>query len=220
MKTQRKNRRRKIKREEELKIKINLFLFVLTTIIATLVIFSETEVQASDDEVIVLKIQIEQPEEQIDEEPIEVETAEAETFESLPDILDTLSEDELYYLAECVQIEAGGESFEGKKAVASVLINRVNSAKFPSSYKEVVTQKINGVYQFSSYSDGCWGKKEISDEVYNAIRDVLQNGSNVGNATYFANLNVVKSGWFYTAQKSGDLIKVSEIGGHTFFKTK
>ena len=210
--------------------KINLCLIIATLFVSVAGIQVEAA-NERDDEKIVIKIRIESepiPEEtnEITEtiETKEVEMVEedfivAETYESSTDILNTLTETELYYLAECVQIEAGGESEDGKIAAASVLINRVYSTKFPNSYQEVVSQKQNGTYQFSSYNSSVWGKKEISEETYDAIRKALTEGSNVGDATYFANMNEMKGGWFYTAQEDGTLEKVAEIGGHTFFRT-
>lgn len=206
--------------------KINLCLIIATLFVSVAGIQVEAA-NERDDEKIVIKIRIESVPEESQETAETIETEEvkieedsmvAETYESA-DILNTLSETELYYLAECVQIEAGGESEDGKIAAASVLINRVYSAKFPNSYQEVVSQKQNGTYQFSSYNSSVWGKKEISEETYDAIRKALTEGSNVGDATYFANMNEIQGGWFYTAQEDGTLEKVAEIGGHTFFRT-
>lgn len=221
--------RKGTRRHNKLTKGINLLLLIATL---TLSITGIQVQAANNDDKIVIRIRIveeEIPEEEIETENAEVEIAETATIEveadeapsytAEADVLDSISENELYYLAECVQIEAGGESFEGKVAVASVLINRVNSASFPNSYSEVVSQKQNGTYQFSSYSSSVWGKKEIAEETYEAIRTALTDGSNVGNATYFANLNEVKSGWFYTAQENETIEKVAEIGGHSFFKT-
>lgn len=52
-------------------------------------------------------------------------------------------------MAENIYFEAGSESFEGKKSVAQIVLNRVNSGKFASDICSVVYQKNNGVYQFS-----------------------------------------------------------------------
>ncbi len=211
------------KRTNHITKRINLFLLLATLFLSG----TGIQVQAADnDDKIVIKVRIVAEEtseetETVEEQPVAVETDEmvAETFEESADILDILSEEELYYFAQCVQIEAEGESLEGKIAVASVLTNRVNSNNFPNTYAEVVSQQQNGVYQFSSYSCSVWGKKEISEETYEAIRTVLTDGSNVGNATYFANLHKVTSGWFYEAQENGTLVEVAEIGLHTFFRT-
>lgn len=141
----------------------------------------------------------------------EVLEEEEEYIDSLPSI-SSLSEEELYFFAECVEMEAGNQGVEGKIAVANVLINRVNSDKFPNSYKGVVSQKCNGTYQFSSYAKG-WGSKSISEETYDAIEQALNGENNVGESTYFVNLNACNGSWF-----TNNLTKVTKIGSHTFFK--
>ncbi len=47
----------------------------------------------------------------------------------------------LYLISHVVYLEAGNESFNGKLAVASVIMNRVNSAEFPDTVKNVVYQE-------------------------------------------------------------------------------
>jgi N-acetylmuramoyl-L-alanine amidase len=57
-------------------------------------------------------------------------------------------------LARLVTAEAGGESYEGKLAVATVVINRVISGTFPSSVTMVIMGKESGYYQFTPVADG------------------------------------------------------------------
>jgi N-acetylmuramoyl-L-alanine amidase len=52
-------------------------------------------------------------------------------------------------LAENIYHEAGHESKEGKKAVAQVTLNRLESGKFAGSICGVVKQKVEGTCQFS-----------------------------------------------------------------------
>ena len=52
-------------------------------------------------------------------------------------------------MAKNIYYEAAKEPFEGKLAVANVVINRTNSSKFPKTVCEVVYQKVNHTYQFS-----------------------------------------------------------------------
>lgn len=51
------------------------------------------------------------------------------------------SVDETILLAAVVQMEAGGQSYEGKLAVASVVMNRVNSSRYPNTITSVIYQK-------------------------------------------------------------------------------
>lgn len=50
------------------------------------------------------------------------------------------SESDLTMLAALIECEAGGESYEGKLAVGSVVMNRVRSSYFPNSVVEVIYQ--------------------------------------------------------------------------------
>lgn len=71
----------------------------------------------------------------------------AEVTPEEPDVPDgrydsiALTDDEYDLLALCVYHEARGESFEGQRAVAEVVLNRVLNAKFPNSVTEVLYQK-------------------------------------------------------------------------------
>lgn len=51
------------------------------------------------------------------------------------------SVDETTLLAAVVQMEAGGQGYEGMLAVASVVMNRVNSGRYPNSITDVIYQK-------------------------------------------------------------------------------
>ena len=64
---------------------------------------------------------------------------------------------ELGYLSRIIFAEAGGQNLASKEAVGDVMKNRVESPKFPDTYKEVAEQKITtkkgiDIYQFSSVS--------------------------------------------------------------------
>jgi len=54
----------------------------------------------------------------------------------------------LYLLALCLWREARGESFEGKAAVADVILNRVADPRWPDSTVGVITQR----WQFSAFN--------------------------------------------------------------------
>jgi N-acetylmuramoyl-L-alanine amidase len=85
-------------------------------------------------------------------------------------------------LARLVRAEAQGESYEGKVAVASVVLNRVESNQFPDTITDVIYQS----GQFSPVSNGSLNK--AADEASKqAAQAAVSNGSNVGNALYFYN---------------------------------
>jgi spore germination cell wall hydrolase CwlJ-like protein len=60
----------------------------------------------------------------------------------------TAEEEELF--AALIYCEAGGESYEGQLAVASVVVNRINSSRFPDNLVDVIYQK----GQFSPAASG------------------------------------------------------------------
>lgn len=60
-----------------------------------------------------------------------------------------LEQADLEVLLRIVEAEAGCEDEDGKLLVANVILNRLNSEKFPDSITEIVFQRENGVSQFS-----------------------------------------------------------------------
>lgn len=66
----------------------------------------------------------------------------------------SVTAEERNLLARLVNAEAGGESYEGKLAVATVVINRVISGTFPGNVTMVIMGKESGYYQFSPVADG------------------------------------------------------------------
>lgn len=56
---------------------------------------------------------------------------------------------EIKCLAQAIYHEAWGESNKGKLGVAHVVLNRVDSGRFPSTICNVVYQKVNAACQFT-----------------------------------------------------------------------
>ena len=65
----------------------------------------------------------------------------------------SVSNEEIYLLACIIDWEAAYEPYEGKLAVANVVLNRVRSSNYPNSITGVIYQKS----QFSGASDGAGG---------------------------------------------------------------
>jgi len=74
--------------------------------------------------------------------------------------------DSLEILASCVEAEAGNQDLKGKRLVCDVILNRVESDRFPDSIEAVVTQK----YQFSTYWDGSMDRVVPSEETFEAVQ--------------------------------------------------
>ena len=116
------------------------------------------------------------------------------------------SASELEWLAATIQAEAGGESYTGKLAVGSVIMNRVKSSAFPNTVTAVITQNM----QFASYRSG---KVEFiisqgaNSTCVKAAQEVLA-GARVGDYLFFM------------TKKWADNYRIAEydmIGNHAFF---
>lgn len=84
-----------------------------------------------------------------------------EEYKSIPD-----KYDDIPLLWNMVEAEAGNQDLVGKRLVACVALNRVDSPKYPDTLTEVITQP----YQFTSYWDGGMEKfSDISDSTKKAV---------------------------------------------------
>lgn len=104
-------------------------------------------------------------------------------------------------MAAIIECEAGGESYEGKIAVGSVVMNRVASSHFPNSVVEVIYQS----GQFSPVASGRFATvlgRGASAECQQAAADVLGGSRNV-NCLYF--------------RRNTGVIQGTVIGNHVFF---
>ena len=88
------------------------------------------------------------------------------------ELKDELYCDSLETLAICVEAEAGNQDLYGKRLVVDVILNRVDSERFPNDIESVIYQK----NQFSTSFDGGMDRvKEPSEETYEAVRMELEN---------------------------------------------
>ena len=88
-------------------------------------------------------------------------------------------DEEMYYdslelLAICVEAEAANQGLEGKRLVADVILNRVDSPLFPDNIVDVITQP----YHFTSYWDGAMDRAVPTEETFQAVRMELDHRSN------------------------------------------
>lgn len=113
---------------------------------------------------------------------------------------------ELEWLAATIQAEADGESYTGKLAVGTVIMNRVKSSSFPNTIVGVITQNL----QFASYRSG---KVELiisrgpNSTCIQAAQEVL-NGARIGDYLFFMTK--------YYADYYG-IAEYTMIGNHAFF---
>jgi spore germination cell wall hydrolase CwlJ-like protein len=118
--------------------------------------------------------------------------------------------------------EAGHEPFEGKVAVAQVVMNRVKSGQFGDDVCGVIYQKsvtMNRVVcQFSWFCDSATKTRPVNkvayDESYEVAKKVLLEGFK---------LDVLKEALYYHANYVNprwNLEKIGVIGNHIFYKPK
>ncbi len=133
------------------------------------------------------------------------EKKEEKKEEKLPII--NYTEEEFNLLCRLIEAEAKGESYQGKIAVANVVINRVKDSRFPNT----ITNVIYAPRQFSPVSNGAIYNTPSEDSV-NAVTAALYGEvqPEAKDAIYFWAKYVKKSNWIWTRQLTGI------IGNHCF----
>lgn len=127
-----------------------------------------------------------------------------------------LSEEDMEALLRIVEAEAGSEDEEGRLLVANVVLNRVDSERFPETVTEVVFQRENGVNQFSPVANGRYYTVEVSDATVTAVGRALLGEDISEGALFFAARKYAdgdKMKWF-----DENLTFLFSHGGHEFFK--
>jgi len=119
--------------------------------------------------------------------------------------------EDLYWLSRIVEAEAGAEPFEGKLAVANVIINRKNNPDFPNTIKGVIFDTNYG-YQYTPAKNGTIYNSPSSESM-KAAALALDGNNNISDCLYFLNPRkstnfwIVKNRTFYKS-----------IGLHDFYR--
>ena len=114
-------------------------------------------------------------------------------------------------MAKLVSAESIGEPYEGKVAVASVVLNRTLDSSFPNTIKGVIFQK----NAFSCVKNGTINAK-TTQECYNAVYDAIRGYDPTNEALFFYNPSTATCKWMKQTPKTNQ----TTIGHHTFFKIK
>ena len=107
------------------------------------------------------------------------------------------TEEELKLLACLIHSEAGNQCYEGKLAVANIVLNRVKSSKFPDTIKKVIyspgqfTVADSGslAKQLANYGNYTTNSQRLSIK---AARAALEGANNIGNRLYFHSYKAAK----------------------------
>lgn len=125
------------------------------------------------------------------------------TWRSLKKV--SLSLNEVEWVARAVHGEARGESYEGKVAVAAVIMNRIKSDKFPNTAKGVIFEP----RAFTAVADGqIW--LTPNDEARFAVRDAVRGWDPTHGSLYYFNPNTATSSWIWSRPQT------VQIGKHIF----
>ena len=110
-------------------------------------------------------------------------TKDAQTLEAIK--AEQAKSDQVKLLAALIYCEAGNQCYEGKVAVGSVVLNRVNSSRFPNTMEKVI-------YQSGQFTPAMTGKLarvlssgRIPSSCFEAAQDALNGAKPVGNALFF-----------------------------------
>ncbi|MFJ5963636.1 cell wall hydrolase [Bacillus sp. NPDC093026] len=115
------------------------------------------------------------------------------------------SNEEIDLLSRLVHAEAKGESFAGKKAVASVVLNRVEHGSFPDSIRGVIYQR----NAFQPVTDGSIHDKADQESI-KAVKQVAKEHDRTTKAIYFYNPKTATDDWIRSRKI------VERIGRHVF----
>ncbi len=110
-----------------------------------------------------------------------------------------------YIMAKAVYAEARGEIFEGQVAVAAVILNRINSNKFPNTPHGVIYEP----YAFTAVNDGQINL-EPNSTAYRAVDLAIKGWDPSEGAIYYFNPRTATSRWIWSRPQ------IKQIGNHIF----
>ncbi|WP_349407316.1 spore cortex-lytic enzyme [Pseudalkalibacillus sp. SCS-8] len=126
-----------------------------------------------------------------------------QTFQTLYNA--TFSNEEIQMMAQMVHGEARGEPFKGKVAVASVILNRVDSSDFPNTVENVLFDSL----AFTAVADGQYNMKPNKD-AYRAVYHAIRGWDPSKGATFYFNPDTATSDWIWSRDQ------IVKIGKHIF----
>lgn len=119
-------------------------------------------------------------------------------------------EDEVFWLSRIISAEARGEPMEGKLAVGTVIMNRVERPDYPDTIYGVIFDSKDGV-QFTPTMNGTVYLEPDADSV-RAAKMCLEGYRVPGNLLFFMNERLAESFWI-----KNNRVFVASIGAHDFY---
>ena len=93
--------------------------------------------------------------------------------------------EEIRMLASLIYCEAGNQPYEGKVAVASVVLNRMRSSKYSNDMRSVIYQRWQFTPATTGWLDSVIASGKADEECYRAAQDALAGVQPVGDAVHF-----------------------------------
>ncbi|MFC7442898.1 spore cortex-lytic enzyme [Laceyella putida] len=127
------------------------------------------------------------------------------TKTTLPRSSNGFSQNDLKLLAQAVHAEGRGEPYVGQVAIASVILNRIESEKFPDTISGIIFQPL----AFEAVADGqIW--MEPDETAKKAVMDAVNGWDPSGGALYYFNPARATSKWIWSRPQ------IKRIGKHIF----
>jgi N-acetylmuramoyl-L-alanine amidase len=124
---------------------------------------------------------------------------------SLPRSSYGLKQSDIDLLARCVYAEGRGEPYVGQVAIAAVVLNRLESDKFPDTISGIIFQPL----AFEAVADGqIWLTPD--ETARKAVRDALAGWDPSGGALFYFNPERATSKWIWSRPQ------IKRIGKHIF----
>ncbi|WP_337102483.1 cell wall hydrolase [Paenibacillus sp. YIM B09110] len=117
----------------------------------------------------------------------------------------SVNKKELSMLARVIYAEARGEAYKGQVAVGAVVMNRLQSSKFPNTVKEIIMEP----NAFSTVKDGQYWLIP-NQTAFKAAKAAVKGMDPTGNALFYFNPAISTSNWFKTRTAT------KKIGNHLF----
>ncbi len=117
------------------------------------------------------------------------------------------SQNDIRLMAQAVYGEARGEPYEGQVAVASVILNRLQSPIFPDTVAGVIYEPL----AFTAVADGQI-YLDPDETAKRAVLDAINGWDPTGEAIYYFNPNTATSTWIWSRPQ------IKQIGKHIFCK--
>lgn len=127
--------------------------------------------------------------------------------ESSGNVTESVNGRDIDLLARLITAEAGAEPYQGKVAVASVILNRMEDPKFPKT----ITGNVFKPHEFESVSNGLIWQRQPTEEAYRAVKAARKGWDPTYGSKFFFNPAKVQGpSWVWTRRI------VERIGNHVF----